>query len=645
MLDQALERYFGFTGFKPGQKQVMEKIMQGRSSLAVFPTGAGKSLCYQLPAVLLPHMTLVVSPLLSLMKDQVDFLQSRSIPAARLDSTLSAEDYMSILDRAKKGELKILVIAVERFKNERFRQHLKQMRISLMVVDEAHCISEWGHNFRPDYLKLPVYRHEFGIPQVLLLTATATPRVMQDMCVRFEIDRDDAVVTGFHRPNLVLQVSPVPEADKPRILVKRMLESREAPTIVYVTLQKTAEKMAQNLADAGIEARAYHAGMPNEQRESIQNDFMSGRVHCVAATIAFGMGIDKKDIRRVIHYDLPKSIENYSQEIGRAGRDGIESLCEVLANKDNLNILENFVYGDMPEKQGIAELLGLIAANAEDELHLSPYSLSGQLNIRLLPLKTLLVYLELEKIIESRSSYYSRYSFQPLKDTRDISSAFQGERREFVRAIFRHSQAKRTWTYVDVAAVEAESGSPRQRVLTALEYFHEQGWILLRSSDSMDVFQIVNRRFDQQVMTEKLYALFKNKQVHEIGRIHLVLRFLQSNACLSFNLARYFGEIMPEGSCGMCSVCRDERSATLERTKKLPSLSGRDKLDLLAGSAEFLGREASPANLTRFLCGVGAPVFTKLKASRSPLFGRLQNHPFARVQEWVEKNLPEIISA
>ena len=641
MLDQALQSHFGFSAFKPGQQQVMEKIMQGRSSLAVFPTGAGKSMCYQLPAVLLPHMTIVVSPLLSLMKDQVDFLQSRSIPAARLDSTLSPEDYMSILNRAKKGELKILVIAVERFKNERFRQHLKQMRISLMVVDEAHCISEWGHNFRPDYLKLPEYRNEFTIPQVLLLTATATPRVMQDMCARFGIDRDDAVITGFHRPNLVLQVSPTPEADKPRVLIERVLESREAPTIVYVTLQKTAEKVAQILADAGIEARAYHAGMSNEQRESIQNDFMSGKVHCVAATIAFGMGIDKRDIRRVIHFDLPKSIENYSQEIGRAGRDGLESLCQVLANKDNLNVLENFVYGDMPEKQGIAELLNLIADSADDELHLSIHSLSSQLNIRLLPLKTLLVYLELEKIIESRSSYYSRYSFQPLKNIREITSVFHGERQEFVRAIFRHSHTRRTWTYVDVAAAAAESGSPRQRVVTALEYFHEKGWILLRSSDSMDVFQIVNRRFDQTEMTEKLYSLFKNKQDHEINRIHLVLRFLQSSACLSFSLARYFGEKMPEGSCGMCSVCLDERPAILERTEKLSSLSGRDKLDLLADSVKFLGSEATPANLTRFLCGVGAPVFTKLKASRSPLFGRLQNHPFAEVQDWIEKNASE----
>lgn len=642
MLNEELEKYFGFAAFKPGQKQVMEKIIQGRSSLAVFPTGAGKSLCYQLPAVLMPHMTLVVSPLLSLMKDQVDFLQSRSIPAARLDSSLSSEDYMKILGQAKNGDLKILMIAVERFKNERFRQHLKQMSISLMVVDEAHCISEWGHNFRPDYLKLPVYRREFGIPQVLLLTATATPRVMQDMCVRFEVDKSDVVVTGFHRPNLALLVSPTPEADKADVLVQDLLESKEAPTIVYVTLQKTAEKVAEIIAHAGIEARAYHAGMSNEQRESVQNDFMSGKVHCVVATIAFGMGIDKKDIRRIIHYDLPKSIENYSQEIGRAGRDGNESICLVLANKDKLNVLENFVYGDMPEKNSISKFLKMIASSQDNELHLSLYSLSSQLNIRLLPLKTLLVYLELEKILESRSSYYSQYSFQPLKSLEDISSTFQGERQEFVRTIFSYSQAKQTWTHVDVEAAAEDSGSPRQRVVKALEYFHEQGWILLRASGSMDVFQIKNRQFDQESMTEKLYALFKNKQEYEINRIHLVLRFLQSSPCLSFNLARYFGEKMPEGGCGKCSVCCNGRPSVLERTKELPSLSGQDKLDLLARAAEFLDQEATPASLTRFLCGVNSPILTKLKASKSTAFGQLQDYSFDLVLEWVQEKMSEV---
>ncbi|MFO7728685.1 MAG: RecQ family zinc-binding domain-containing protein, partial [Desulfonatronovibrio sp.] len=195
---------------------------------------------------------------------------------------------------------------------------------------------------------------------------------------------------------------------------------------------------------------------------------------------------------------------------------------------------------------------------------------------------------------------------------------------------------------VDMEAAAAESGSPRQRVVTALEYFHEQGWIMLRASGSTDFFQIISRNFDQQEMTEKLYSLFKNKQDHEINRIHLVLRFLQSSPCLSFNLAKYYGEQMPEGSCGKCSVCRDGRPAVLEGTKKPALLPEHDHLDLLDRSVEFLARDADPANLTRFLCGVNSPVLTKLKASKSPDFGRLQDYPFASVLEWVKEKMPEI---
>ena len=355
-LEKQLQKYFGFNYFKKGQKEVIQKIMKGQSAAAIFPTGAGKSLCYQLPAILLSGITLVVSPLLSLMKDQLDFLLEHNISAARLDSTLNREDYNKILEKAKNGELKILMISVERFKNERFRYHLQKMDLSLLVIDEAHCISEWGHNFRPEYLKLPVYRKEFGIKQILLLTATATRRVIDDMCRKLNVPPENVIITGFYRENLFLQITPVNESEKNEKLIQRINESPEAPAIIYVTLQKTAEKVAELLCSNKINAHTYHAGMKSAERELVQNRFMNGDLDCVVATIAFGMGIDKKNIRKVIHYDLPKSIENYSQEIGRSGRDGEKSFCEILANRDNVNILENFIYGDTPEKDSIYKL-------------------------------------------------------------------------------------------------------------------------------------------------------------------------------------------------------------------------------------------------------------------------------------------------
>jgi ATP-dependent DNA helicase RecQ len=345
MLENQLQKYFEFNSFKKGQEEVILKIMKGQSAAAIFPTGAGKSLCYQLPAILLPGITLVVSPLLSLMKDQLDFLLEHNISAARLDSTLDRKEYNEVLEKAKNGQLKILMISVERFKNERFRYNLRKMNISLLVIDEAHCISEWGHNFRPEYLKLPVYQKEYGIKQVLLLTATATQQVVNDMCSKLNVPRENVIITGFYRENLFLQITPTKEAEKGEKLIQRIKESPKALTIVYVTLRKTAEKVAELLCLNEINAHPYHAGMKNEERERelIQNRFMSGELNCIVATIAFGMGIDKENVRRVIHYDLPKCIESYSQEIGRSGRDGEKSFCEVLANKDNVNILENFI--------------------------------------------------------------------------------------------------------------------------------------------------------------------------------------------------------------------------------------------------------------------------------------------------------------
>ena len=390
----ALKKHFGFDSFRKGQEEVISRIVSGVSAAAIFPTGAGKSLCYQLPAMLLPHLTLVVSPLLSLMKDQLDFLLSNNIPAARLDSTLTGVQYNEIIKRAVQGKLKILMVSVERFKNERFRNKLDDIDVSLMVIDEAHCISEWGHNFRPEYLRLPDYQKDFGIKNTLLLTATATEQVTCDMCRKFHIDSENVITTGFYRDNLILNITPVRDVEKRGKLLSDIGNSPDDPTIVYVTLQKTAEEIAAYLAANQINAAAYHGGLKNEERVNVQNRFMDGSIACVVATIAFGMGIDKKNIRRVLHFDLPKSIENYSQEIGRAGRDGKPAACDVYGNKSNLSILENFIYGDTPDREDIFRLLKEIKENGklwETKL----IGLSWDLNIRILPLKTLLVYLSI----------------------------------------------------------------------------------------------------------------------------------------------------------------------------------------------------------------------------------------------------------
>ncbi|TBU76284.1 RecQ family ATP-dependent DNA helicase [Phytopseudomonas daroniae] len=635
-----LQRVFGFNQLRPGQEAVISAVLAGRSAAAIFPTGSGKSLCYQLPALHLPHLTVVVSPLLALMQDQLAFLHRHGISAASIDSAQSREQVSETMAKAKSGELKILMISVERLKNERFRNFIAGVPISLLVVDEAHCISEWGHNFRPDYLKLPDYQRQFGIAQVLLLTATATPPVIADMQKKFSIAADDVVTTGFYRANLNLLVEPVAGRDKQRRLVEWLGAKQGQPSIVYVTQQKTAEQVAEQLSQRGITASAYHAGMGHEAREAIQRQFMDGRINCIVATIAFGMGIDKRDIRNVVHFDLPKSVENYSQEIGRAGRDGEASDCLVLANRDSLNVLENFVYGDTPERDGIIRVLEEIRANAEDgQWELTINALSDHSNIRQLPLKTLLVQLELRGIIAPRYAYFAEYRFKYLIEPTALLERFEGERRQFVEAIVNASTRARTWCTVDFEALYRGHQAERARVVKALDFFQERGWIELESKQMTDVYAVLQPGFETQALATELHDYFLAQEASEIRRIQAMLELFASEQCLSHRLAVYFGDERAPRQCGHCSVCRGQ-VAHLPEPPVLAPLAGRDRNELCGA---FIGKYQSargdelPSNecLARFLCGISVPLFTRLRARQISGFAALEDYPYADVRDWL----------
>ncbi|SDH69586.1 ATP-dependent DNA helicase RecQ [Pseudomonas flavescens] len=638
-MPSTLERVFGFSQLRPGQEAVISAVLAGRSAAAIFPTGSGKSLCYQLPALHLPHLTLVVSPLLALMQDQLAFLHRHGISAASIDSAQSREQVSETMAKAKSGELKILMISVERLKNERFRNFIAGVPISLLVVDEAHCISEWGHNFRPDYLKLPDYQRQFAIAQVLLLTATATPPVIADMQKKFAIAADDVVTTGFYRPNLNLLVEPVAGRDKQRRLEQWLGARKGEPSIVYVTQQKTAEQVAEQLARQGLSVSAYHAGMGHEVREAIQRRFMAGELGCIVATIAFGMGIDKRDIRNVVHFDLPKSVENYSQEIGRAGRDGESSDCLVLANRDSLNVLENFVYGDTPERDGIVRVLEEIRDNASgDQWEMTINALSDQSNIRQLPLKTLLVQLELRGIIAPRYAYFAEYRFKYLIEPEALLARFEGERRQFVEAIVNASTRARTWCAVDFDALYRGHQAERARVVKALDFFQERGWIELESKQMTDVYAVL-QGFDIQALADELHGYFLAQEGSEIRRIQAMLELFASEQCLSHRLAGYFGDERAPRQCGHCSVCRGQ-VAHLPDPPALAPLAGRER-NALCGA--FIARyqsargEESPSNecLARFLCGISVPLFTRLRARQISGFAALEDYPYADVRDWL----------
>ncbi len=640
MISQTLKSYFGFDSFRPGQEPVVQAVVNGQSCAAIFPTGSGKSLCYQLPALHLPHLTLVISPLLALMKDQLDFLQAKNIPAARIDSSQSREEGRAVMGQIKSGQIKILMISVERLKNERFRQFISQVPISLLVVDEAHCISEWGHNFRPDYLKLPEYQSQLNIPQALLLTATATPKVVQDMRDKFAIAPENVVQTGFYRANLKLLITGVGAAEKNNYLINWLQPRQGQAGIVYVTLQKTAEQVAAGLTARGLHAVAYHAGLTSETRETIQADFMAGRVNTIVATIAFGMGIDKSNIRYVVHYDLPKSIENYSQEIGRAGRDGQPSECLVLGSKETLNVLENFVYGDTPELAGITQVLTEIK-QAGGEWEFTFYALSSSSNVRQLPLKTLLVYLEIMGIIKPKYSYFAEYRFKFLVSEADILARFPGERQAFLNSLFASLNRARVWNTVDFGQLAQIYPGDRSRVTKALEYFHEQQLILLESKQMTEVFQVLTPEFDSTGVAEQLHRQFKDKELAEINRIQHMVSLFQSGSCLSQQLAHYFGDNQLQQACGHCAVCLGSITVFPEAAP-LNSLQQQDLSALTRPLREKGGEPISCELITRFLCGISTPWFTKIKARSMSGFGALENYRYDEVEAWVGSQRPNI---
>ena len=574
-INELLALHFGFSAFRKGQDEAVKGVLSGRDTLVIMPTGGGKSLCFQLPALLMDGVTVVVSPLIALMKDQVDGLLKKGIPASFINSSIAREQVTARLEEAKSGAVKLLYVAPERFNSTEFCEMIKTIKVSLLAIDEAHCISEWGHDFRPSYLRLKQAAQLIGRPPVIALTATATPEVREDILRQLDMNDPVRIITGFARPNLQFGVVKAKVSEKIG-RIKSAIRSVSGSGIVYAGTRAKADEIAKELSAEGETAIVYHAGMHPEERRIAQQSFMESRVRVIVATNAFGLGIDKPDIRFVIHTEMPGTIEAYYQEAGRAGRDGLPSLCLLLYHPRDRHLQEFFIKGDNPPLELIRNLYELLISGEADTALVTYNELKEMLgaDVPEMAIGTSLRILEQAGAVKKYSERSGSGTFQLLKNTENIKSGFSS-RSEKKRSLLDGLHGLYGSDLYQGVVFKAEEialnlGVGKDAVMRLIHALKDSG-----DAEYKPPFRGTEVRILQRIDPEDLpldEAILKEKARRAYGKLDRMEEYVYEFSCRHGSLLRYFGEITSR-LCGRCDNCLG--AERIERTDNISSGSAK----------------------------------------------------------------------
>ncbi|GAA5905430.1 hypothetical protein JCM8208_004276 [Rhodotorula glutinis] len=645
---QVLESTFGFSEFRGVQAKVIERLLvDKKNALCLMPTGGGKSLCFQVPALCLDGLTLVVSPLIALMKDQVDVLRAKGVAAASMDSSLSMEESMAVKRDLREGRLKILYVAPERLNNEMFVSMISEQKVALLAVDESHCVSQWGPSFRAEYLKVSRFAKEIEAERVLCLTATATPEVVEGICDAndgFDIDLEHGVFsTGAFRPNLSLLIKPCANyRSKVSVLAPFLRTRGKGAAIVYVTVQHTADELARELKESyQIDTRSYHAGMAADKRKEVQDWFIGG-TGVVVATIAFGMGIDKANIRQVVHFTMPKTLENYSQEVGRAGRDGLASTCLMLPSSSDMPILESFARANTPSRKSVKEWLDVVflsTVEADGTMSANPYEQSQTFDIGRNTLSLLYALLELQQgLLRATTPFYSSYQLKPSSSNPSaFKTKVENDKSPEAVAIRAHWKKGPTWHTVDVVPAAEDSNIPRADLVRCISRWELNGFVEVKVAGVRNRYLVTGTlpELDEDIdeLADKLYQQLHDREEADVKRLRSVVDFVRGGKCYAQELAEYFGDpdSVPNGVCGNCSFCTTKTKIPFE-----PKFDAPFSDKQIAFVMGVCGVRDDPRFLARLAFGVSSPRITALGLSKHDVFGCCDTADFTKLLERFE---------